>query len=173
MWYVIQTFGGEEEKTAEMIRCQISPYYIEECFIPKRERMKKFCGTWNKVEEILFQGYVFADSCRPEGLYQELRKIPRLTKVLGREAAYFFPLSEMEERLIREIGDENHKTGVSKVVVDAKKKIQVIEGPLKNYVGDVVKVNLHKREVVVQVEFMGKLVELFMGVEMVNTHISI
>lgn len=169
MWYVIQTFSGDEERTADMIRCQIPSCYIEECFIPKRERMKKFCGVWNKVEEIIFQGYVFADSYRPEELYQELRRIPKLTKVLGREDANFFPLNETEERLIRRIGDENHKTGISRIEIHGERKIRVIEGPLKNYVGDVIKVNLHKREVVARMEFMGKPVELFMGVEMVDT----
>ena len=39
---------------------------------------------------------------------------------------------------------------------------------IKDYVGNIVKVNLHKREVVVRVEFMGKSVELFMGMEMVD-----
>ncbi len=168
MWYVIQTLGGKEEETADMIRRTVSSYYMEECFIPKRERMKKFRGAWNKVEEILFHGYVFVDSARPEELYGELKKIYRLTKVLGREGMYFFHLNKAEERLVRGIGDEDHKTSMSKIEIDKGKRIRVIEGPLKDYVGDVVKVNLHKREVVVRVEFMGKLVELFMGVELVG-----
>ena len=168
MWYVIQTQGGCEEEIASMIRKQISSYYIAECFIPKRERMKKYHGVWNKVEEILFRGYVFADSTRPEELYQELKRIPRLTKVLGREDAYFFPLNEAEEKLVRGISNEEHKVGISRIEVGEGKRIRVIEGPLEDYVGDVGKVNLHKREVVVRVEFMGKPVELFMGMEMVD-----
>ncbi|MCI8887578.1 MAG: antiterminator LoaP [Hungatella sp.] len=167
MWYVIQTLGGEEERTAHMIRRKIPPYYMKECFVPKRERMKKFHGTWNKVEEILFHGYVFVISETPESLYQELKKIPRLTKMLGRENALFFPLSETEEQMVQGIGDQEHRTVISRIKADEGKKIRVIDGPLKDYVGDVVKVNLHKREVVVRVEFMGKMVELFMGVEMV------
>ena len=65
MWYVIQTFGGQEEETADMIRNVISSIYIEECFVPKRERMKKFQGCWHMVEEILFPGYVFGITDRP------------------------------------------------------------------------------------------------------------
>ena len=42
MWYVIQTLGGEEERTAGLIRGQISSCYVEECFVPKIVRMKKF-----------------------------------------------------------------------------------------------------------------------------------
>lgn len=168
MWYVIQTLGGKEEETADMIRRTVSSYYIEECFIPKRERLKKIHGIWNKEEEILFKGYVFIVSDRPEELYQKLKRIPRMTKVLGREEGYFFALNQEEEKLIKGIGDEKHKTSVSKIEVEEGRKIRVIEGPLKDYIGDVAKVNLHKREVVVKVEFMGREMELKMGVEMVR-----
>lgn len=168
MWYVVQTLGGEEERTANMIRRQVPSCYMEECFVPKRERMKKFHGSWNRTEEILFHGYVFVVSEKPEELYQELKQIPRLTKMLGREKAFFFPLNEGEEKMVRGIGGKGHKTVLSKIELEEGKKIRVVEGPLKDYAGDVVKVNLHKREVVVRVEFMGKPVELFMGVEMVK-----
>ena len=45
----------------------------------------------------------------------------------------------------------------------------MVEGPLKDYVGNVVKVNLHKREAVIRVMFMGRETELKVGVEMVGT----
>lgn len=168
MWYVIQTLGGKEEETADMIRKMVSSYYMEECFVPKRERMKKFHGSWNKVEEVLFYGYVFVISEKPNGLYQELNQIPRLTKVLGREEGYFFSLNKEDEELVRRVGDQKHKTSMSKIVVEEGKKIQIIEGPLKYYIGNIAKVNLHKREVAVRLGFMGKEMELYMGIEMAD-----
>ena len=42
------------------------------------------------------------------------------------------------------------------------------DGPLKDYAGDVVKVDLHRREVTVRVEFMGRKVDLKMGIEMTD-----
>ena len=168
MWYVIQTLGGKEEETADMIRRRVSSYYVEDCFIPKRERLKKFHGVWNKEEEILFRGYVFAVSERPDGLYQELKQIPRLTKLLGREDEYFFALNQEEEELDRGIGDEKHKTSISRIEVGEGKKIRVVEGPLKKYIGYIVKVNLHKREALVQVEFMGRKIKLHLGIEMME-----
>lgn len=168
MWYVVQTLGGKEEETADMIRKMVSSYYMEECFVPKRERMKKFHGSWNKVEEVLFYGYVFVISERPEELYQELKQIPRLTKVLGREDQYFFSLSEEDELFVRKIGNKDYKTPISQIELVEGKQIRVIEGPLKGFVGDVVKVNLHKREVTVKVGFMGREMELFLGIEMVE-----
>lgn len=168
MWYVIQTLGGEEERTADMIRRTISSHCLEECFVPKRERMKKFHGGWNKVEEILFHGYVFAVSDRPNELYQELKGIPRMTKVLGREEECFFSLNKEDEELVGKIGNREHKTVISRIAVEEGKKIRIVDGPLKDYAKDVVKVNLHKREVVVKVEFMEKPTELKMGIEMVE-----
>lgn len=169
MWYVIQTLGGEEERTADMIRKWISSYYIEECFVPKRERMKKFHGRWNKVEEILFQGYVFVISEKPEKLYQKLKQVPKLTKLLGREMDYFFALGEEEKRLVERIGNQVHKIPLSQIMIGEGKQIQVLDGPLKGYVGNIVKVNLHKREAAIEIEFMGRKMELKMGIEMVGT----
>ncbi len=168
MWYVIQTLNGEEEKTANMIKKCISPCYIMDCFVPKRERIKKFHGRWNKIEEILFQGYVFVISEEPEKVYQRLREIPKLTKLLGREGNYFVPLDDEEERLVRKLGDERHMTSLSQVEIKEGRLARIIGGPLKDYVGNVVKVNLHKREAVISVEFMGRMTELKMGVEMME-----
>lgn len=168
MWYVIQTLGGEEERTAGMIRKMVSSYYMEECFVPKRERLKKFHGSWNRVEEVLFPGYVFSITKNPDKLYERLRKIPKLTKILGREEQYFIPLNKKEEELVRNIGDRDHKTSISKIQVLEGTKIHVLKGPLKDYIGHIVKINLHKREVTVQMEFMGGPVELYLGIEMVE-----
>lgn len=168
MWHVIQTLGGKEEETADMIRKMVSSYSMEECFVPKRERMKKFRGSWNKVEEVLFHGYVFVVSKRPEELYQELKQIPRLTKVLGREDQYFFSLSEEDKRFVREIGNEDYKTAISQIELVEGRQIRVIKGPLKGFVGDVVKVNLHKKEAAIKVGFMGREMELFLGIEMIK-----
>lgn len=168
MWYVIQTLGGEEEHTADMIRKRVPPDYMKECFVPKRERIKKFGGQWNKVEETLFPAYIFVVTDRPEELYQELRQVPRLTKVLGREGQNFYPLDEGEERLVREIGGQAHRAPVSKIEVGEGKQIRVLEGPLKGYVGNVVKVDLHKREALIRIRFMGRETELRLGIEMVG-----
>lgn len=168
MWYVIQTFSGQEERTADMIRKMISQDCIKECFVPKRERLKKFHGSWNKVEEVLFQGYVFLISERPKESYEKLKQVPKLTKVLGRETDYFLALGEQEKRLVEGIGDQEHKTTLSQIVAGQEKKIQVVDGPLKGYVGNIVKTDLHKREVMIAVEFMGRKMELKMGIEMVE-----
>lgn len=167
-WYVIQTVGGEEERTAHLVRKLVPADCLADCFVPKRERLKKFHGRWNRVEEVLFHGYAFVVSERPGDLYEELRRIPRLTKVLGRDGDWFLGLGEGEERLVRGLGGESRRVPLSKVSVREGGKVCVVDGPLKDYAGHVVRVNLHKREAVIRVEFMGREMELKMGVEMVE-----
>ena len=168
MWYVIQVMGGREENTADMIRKRISSETIEECFIPKKERLKKFKGRWQQIEEILFPGYVFAEAKDPEELYRQLKQITMMTKVLQDGEFHFLPLSEEEERQIKGMGDHSHITGLSKVRVEEGKQVAILEGPLKNMEGKIVKVDLHKREVIVNVLFMGRNVKLKLGIEMVE-----
>ena len=98
-----------------------------------------------------------------------MQQIPKLTKILGRENEYFVALKVEEQRLIQEIGDKDHRTSLSKVTVTEGNRVQVVDGPLKGYMGNVIKVNLHKREVIVKVTFMGREIELFMGIEMVDS----
>ena len=100
-------------------------------------------------------------------MYEKLKQIPRLTKVLGREDQYFFSLSEEDELFVRKIGNKSYKTTISQIELVEGKQIRVIDGPLKGFVGDVVKVNLHKREVAVKVGFMGREMELKLGISMV------
>ena len=182
MWYVIQVQGGQEEKTAELIKKQLTlcDDSLRECFIPKKERVKKFKGRWQQVEELLFPGYVFADSGNAEELYRRLKQVGRLTKVLQDGNFLFLSLSEDEEQRIKAIGDCRHVTRVSKVQVvggeysgkvdgiDRGKKVVVREGPLKGLEGYVTKGDLHKREVTVQMPFAGRMVDVKLGIELVD-----
>ena len=168
MWYVIQVAGGQEEETAALIRRQISPELMEESFIPRKERIKKFRGSWQQVEEILFPGYVFAVTSRPEELFHELKRVTRLTKLLQDGESFFISLSREEEEMIRSIGDNYHVTRVSKIFMEEncedsgrlarcnRQSIVVLSGPLKNQEGRIVGYNLHKREAVVSLTFMGR-----------------
>lgn len=182
MWYVIQVQGGQEEKTAELIKKQLTlcDDSLRECFIPKKERVKKFKGRWQQVEELLFPGYVFADSGNAEELYRRLKQVGRLTKVLQDGNFLFLSLSEAEELWIKKIGDLRHVTKMSKVDIvagvpigkvdgiDTGKNVIVREGPLKGLEGHVTKVNLHKREVTIRMPFAGRLVDVKLGIEVVE-----
>lgn len=193
MWYVIQVAGGQEEETAALIQKQIPHEILTECFIPRKERVKKFHGRWQQVEEILFPGYVFSVTAQPEELFLRLKRVTRLTKLLKDGESFFIPLSEKEEEFIRSIGDNYHITRLSRLLIRETKEtgtgngkengasgaglcfdnlvgkeVVILSGPLKNHPGRILSCNLHKREVTVALPFMGRETEVRMGIEIVG-----
>ena len=173
MWYVMQVVSGQENRTVFLVEKIISEEILNSCFIPVRRLRKKFHGTWQEVTEKLFPGYVFLISEQPQLLYEELKQIPALTKLLGRCEGFFTPLSEKDVRMLEKLrnrmGDSgNLEVEISKIAVEEGNQIRILSGPLMNLEGQIKKVNLHKRIAVVEVEFMGSKSLVHLGVEMVE-----
>lgn len=179
MWYVMQVASGREGHTVLLIERILSQGILENCFVPMRRMKKKYEGRWQEVKEKLFPGYVFLISEQPQLLYDELKLIPALTKLLGSCEEYFTPLSEkdteflMKLQSIQNIKDEEKDigaatVGLSKVAVGENQRIKIISGPLKNLEGQIKKINLHKRIAVVEAEFMGNKSLVHLGIEIVD-----
>lgn len=186
MWYVIQVMSGREGQTVLLMERILSDGILESCFVPMRKMKKKYHGEWREITEKLFPGYVFLISGQPRLLYDELKNIPALTKLLGSCEEYFTPLSEGDVELLgrlREMQDKKQEqeierreskeskvpeVGVSQVVVGEERKIRIVSGPLKNLKGQIRKINLHKRIAVVETEFMGNQTRIHLGIEIVS-----
>ena len=105
MWLVMQVVSGREGHTVLLMERLLSGGVLEKCFVPMRRMKKKYQGSWKEITEKLFPGYVFLISKQPQLLYDELKRIPALTKLLGSCEEYFTPLSEDDVRLLRGLQD--------------------------------------------------------------------
>lgn len=173
MWYVMQVSPGQENRTVLHVEKVVPKAVLESSFVPVRRLKKKFHGSWHEVTEKLFPGYVFLVSEQPQLLYEELRQIPSLTRVLGRCGEYFTPLPGKEVRMMEQLRDgmgasRNPEVGISSIAVGEGNRIRILSGPLVNLEGQVRKVDLHKRIAMVEVEFMGRQSLVHLGVEMVG-----
>lgn len=178
-YYVLQVTPREEEKTEAHIRKIIPDDLYNQCFHPTRLIRKKFHGKWVDVHEKLLPGYVFVTTEDAEVLYLQLKKIPLLTKVLGRDLEYFVRLSEQEEQwldlLLRQSmagnalkkNDEN-EVGLSQIDIQEGNEIRIVSGPLTDMEGMIKKINLHKMIAEVEVPFMNGSTVIHLGVEMVE-----
>ena len=193
MWYVMQVASGREGHTVLLMERILSQGILENCFVPMRRMKKKYEGRWREVREKLFPGYVFLISEQPQLLYDELKQIPALTKLLGSCEEYFTPLSEKDVHFLKKLKNIQSRgygksqrcsqgadgirsfrqgkepdalfVGLSKVAVGENQRIKIISGPLKNLEGQIKKINLHKRIAVVEAEFMGNRTLLHLGIE--------
>ena len=174
MYYVIQVAPGMEDRTESWIRGLVNSQVYDRCFHPMRHVRKKFHGEWKDMHEKLLPGYVFLVSRSIEELYQELKQIPVLTKMLGKDGGQFTPLSKRDIQWLQRItagkteNDGSREAGLSQVAVSEAGEITVLSGPLKQMEGQIRKIYLHKRVAEVEVDFMDQKTVIHLGIELVK-----
>ena len=168
-YYVIQVAPGNEGRTSAWIEASVGEKLYGRCFYPLRHVRKKFHGEWRDCHEKLIPGYVFVTSSCIEELYRELKRVPVLTKVLGRsDGDLFVPLAEAEAEWLEKMTAGNTEVELSVVAVSEGDIVTILDGPLKDMEGYIRKINLHRRIAEVEVDFMGRKTVIHMGIELVG-----
>lgn len=175
--YVIQTVTSQEEILVQLMQKQISPELFSEVFIPRRQMNRRIRGKWQTTRELLFPGYIFILAPDPVALFQELRNILRLSKLLHAEAFEFIPLKPAEQRFIEKIGQRrgDHIFAISEIELDPKvpyqrgDSVRITSGDLKDFEGYILYLDIHKRKAVIRTEmFGGSSVDVHVGIEIVT-----
>lgn len=166
-WYAVQVRSGREEEIMKKCTIFVSKNALIECFIPKTKRMKKFKGKWREVSEILFKGYVFMVSDHVDELFNELKKIPELTKILGNDGQEIYPVRKDEVIFLTRFGGDEHIVEMSLGFIEGD-TINIISGPLKGQEGCIVKIDRHKRIAYIDVSLFGQTTRVQVGLEVVS-----
>ena len=190
MWYVIQVQTGREEQIIEEAGKYQVQEYFDSMFAPHCVKKKKYLGQWHTQQEILFPGYLFVISSRPEELYQALKRVPKLTKLLG-TGEKWTPMTKEDIAVVKRLSgkqlsgnteaaarQQGSKTGqnaqedswlmdFSEGYIQGEKVI-VTKGPLKGMESKISRIDRHKRLAWLTVELFGRTVELQAGLEIVR-----
>lgn len=166
MWYAVQVRTGEEEKIKLICERMISNDILEECFIPYYEKKTKYMGKWHISTEILFPGYIFMVSDRIDDLLLDVKRVPKLIKILGDEKE-IIPLYDREIQFLMRFGKKDHLIKMSYGYIE-NDKIMITDGPMKDYEGTIKKIDRHKRKAIIEVEFFERSIEVGVGVEIVR-----
>lgn len=187
MYYVLQVASGTETKTEEHIISILPKEISYQCFHPTRHMRKKFHGKWTDIHEKLLPGYVFITTDNILEIYQQLKKVPMLTKLLGRDKGYFAELPPADVEWLEKVLElskyaasngyrlnqdaivgAEYEAGLSLISIEEGSEIRIISGPLKNMGGMIKKINLHKRRAEVEVNFMNRKTVVYLGIELLE-----
>ena len=172
MYYVVQVRTGKEAKAIEDIRANSSNPAGIDVFTPFRREVRKYKGEYKTVVVPCFPGYVFVETDDPKKLFYDLHRIEDFTRLLGREghSYHFMHLSEDEERVIDILygRDSQRVTDISNIEIIEGSKIRVLDGPLYNMEGKVIKVNLHKRKVTVEITLCTRSIFVDLGINIIT-----
>lgn len=165
MWYVIQTITGKEEELVRMIGKLVMKEEYKNCFVIWRECVWRIEGRYRVHLEPLFPSYVFVETSTPETFFFSLKRVPRLSKLLGSDGTFWAVQKEEEKLLRRMTGDSGgYLVKRSLVRVNMEGEIISAEGVLKEYVGSIVKKKLRKRYVVIEIPFLGEKRAIRLGI---------
>ena len=165
MWYVIQSWTGQEEETAKECREKIA-LPGEEVFTMRGERQYRIRGKWVTDYYQLFKGYIFAEISDPEDFRIRLRKTPRMTKIVefGDE---IIPIYPEEEEHLKQLGGEEHIARFS-TGYKVGDELMITEGALKGYTGIIKHQDRHHRIVIISIPLMGHMVDVELGLGIVK-----
>lgn len=167
--HVIQVKAGSEGRAVELIGSFVDPTLYSECFVPKRELMKKRRGEWSLGTELLFPGYVFAQTRRPGALAQALRAVPAFTRLLGAGEA-FIPLTREEVDLVNALtqGSGRARTARMSTAVREGDEVRILQGPLMDKRAQVKRIDERKKLAYLEIEMLGRKAVVKLGLDIIR-----
>ncbi|TVR02817.1 MAG: transcription termination/antitermination factor NusG [Deltaproteobacteria bacterium] len=173
-WYVVNTHSGYEAKARlglqETARQHGMEHALGEIFIPMEEVVEVKKGEKSSRERKFFPGYMLVQMELSPKMWHVVKQAPKIIGFIG-GASEPTPLSEREVRRIRGQMEEGLKAQKTSISFSEGDLVKVIDGPFKNFSGNVEEVNADKQKVRVLVSIFGRAtpVELdFVQVEPVS-----
>lgn len=165
MWYVIQVRTGTEREIIKQCQAVISQEILEKSFLPCFEEMKRYQGSWHKEQKLLFPGYVFLISEDSKQLYQRLKQVIGLTKLL-KTGDQIISLTDAEIQFLLKFGGKEQLVKMSTGFME-KDQITILDGPLKGMEGYIKKIDRHRREASLTLSMFGRLLDVKVGLEII------
>ena len=159
LWYVVQTVGGQEKHVLDLINKLVDEELIQESFIPQ--------GVWKMRSEVLLPGYIFVITDQPGKLREALRSVPKFTRLLGNNDV-FTPLDDQEVAFINAFTKPDHRVVEFSSGVMEGDEIVILNGPLMNQTGLIKKLDRHKRLAYLEIEILGRVKTVKVGLEIVR-----
>ena len=160
--YCIYCKTGSEKNVAESLSAMDETYIS---IAPTRILQEKRKGKWQQKDKILFPGYVFLyseEQIEPE----QIKRTPGLYKILNYDAE-FKELQGSDYEYSMWIYKHQGCIETLKVLTIGR-TVKVIDGPLSDGFGTIVKLDKHKRRVWVEFEFAGQLRTVTLSAECIE-----
>ena len=164
VWVVAQVMSGKEEEVRKTCADMLSKDVLEDVFVPRQVRLKKYKGEWRKERRPLYSGYVFMVTRDPEALDKALIKVPGRHRLLKADDI-ILTVSEEEKEFLKRLGGSENLVDIS-VGYKEGDRIKILSGPMVGLEGDIIHVDRHKRLVTINVSLFGRSVKTTLGLEL-------
>lgn len=143
---------------------------INDCYVPRREVMRRVEGEWVTTRETLFPGYLFVETKEIRRVMDSLARIPAFTRVLGVSDERVVPLSPDEVAWLTALMKPLDKVVEMSVGVIEGDRVMVTSGPLKGHEALISRIDRHKRAAYLDMRMFGRAKTIKVGLEIVRKH---
>ena len=157
-WYVLHTIPGKEQAALELLERAVDPNLCSQCQIPKKLKVFRSGGLLHLVEDVMFKGYLFIRTVDAKTLSKELDKAKKFPQFIGETKESITSVEEADLHFLQDVCGEDLKQtmGLTRIILNERNQIIRAEGILEHYQNRIVKLNLHKRYAVVNVELFNR-----------------
>lgn len=159
-WYVVHAYSNYENKVKlaleEKIELEGLQEYFGKILVPTEEVVEMRMGQQRKSERKFFPGYVLVQMDLNDETWHLVRNIPRVLGFIGGVSDKPAPISDKEADAILNRVEEGVNKPRPKVLFEVGETIRVIDGPFKDFNGNIEEVNYEKSRLKVSVLIFGR-----------------
>lgn len=167
-WYALHTVSGKEQEAGELLKRVVSHKLWISCQIPKKIKVFRSGGILHLLEGVMFPGYLFVKTADSEGLLKVLQKARKFPQFTGSTKGMLAPVEEKDLHFLQDVcGKELQQVmGVTRIALNGENQVIRAEGVLGRYLDRIVKLNLHKRFAIVEVELFNRNQAVLFGISL-------
>lgn len=159
-WYVLHAYSNFENKVKLALEEKIELEGLQDHFgkilVPTEEVVEMKMGQQRKSERKFFPGYVLVQMELTDETWHLVRNIPRVLGFIGGASDRPAPISDKEAATILNRVEEGVNKPRPKVLFEVGEVLRVIDGPFKDFNGNVEEVNYEKSRLKVAVLIFGR-----------------
>ena len=159
-WYVLQVASGAEQRVKKSLEERIALAGMQSKFgtilVPTEDVVEMRAGQKRKSERKFFPGYVLIEMEFDDEIWHLVRKTPKVSGFIGGTKIKPAPLTERDAKKILEQMEEGVDKPRPKIIFEPGEVVRVLEGPFKDFHGEVEEVDYQKSRLKVAVLIFGR-----------------
>ena len=159
-WYVVHAYSNFENKVKLAIEERIEREGLQQYFgkilVPTEEVVEMRMGQQRKSERKFFPGYVLVQMDLTDETWHLVRNIPRVLGFIGGTSDRPAPISEKEANAILNRVEEGVNKPRPKIMFEVGEVVRIIDGPFKDFNGNIEEVNYEKSSLRLSVLIFGR-----------------
>lgn len=159
-WYAVQAFSGFEKSVQKGIEERVARSGLQDQFgqilVPIEEVIEMKAGQKTISERKLYPGYVLVQMDMTDESWHLVKSTPRVTAFIGGSAQKPTPIKDKEVDIILQRIDDSKSNPIQKLTFEKGESVRVIDGPFKDFSGNVEDINYEKSKLRVAVVIFGR-----------------